>query len=137
MALLSRKGLMGVPSILLLEDNPHDVLLLQEAITQCDKHIDLQVVSSIAEARSLLTDLPADSGIKLLVTDRYLRDGCGLEFIKSLRQNKQLIHMQMVMVSGEVCCPADIGEIAWFNKPDTWDKWHSLAQLLIKQMTKE
>ena len=124
------------PSILLVEDNPDEVQLMTEALAGIDAGIDVQVAASISDARALLKAMADDHLPGLVITDHHLPDGCGQELIARLQAGQTGKRVPVVMVSGDSQRPPDLGDIAWFAKPDTWTGWRRLAQDLIARLAR-
>jgi DNA-binding response OmpR family regulator len=121
-------------SILLVEDNPHEVELVCEALAGIDPGVEVHVAASVASAWALMDGMPADHRLSLVITDHHLPDGCGQDLIARLQAcpTRQLV--PVVMVSGDSQRPAGLGDIAWFAKPDTWAGWRALAQTLVERL---
>jgi CheY-like chemotaxis protein len=118
-------------SILLVEDNPDDVQLMREAFMSVSGAIEVKVAASVVEAISLLATKPTPTELHLAVIDHYLPDGNGQEVAKQVRSCSYYAHLPIVMVSGDVIQPHDLGDITWYSKPITWDEWRALASTLI------
>lgn len=125
---------MPKPSILLVEDNPDEVQLMSEALASIDAGIDVQVAVNVSAAMALVDGMTYDHLPWLVITDHHLPDGCGQELIARLQTSQAGKRVAVVMVSGDSQRPADLGDIAWFTKPDTWSGWRGLAQELIARV---
>lgn len=127
---------MPKPSILLVEDNPHEVELVSEALIGVDPVIQLHVATSVASAWALVSGMPHDRLPALVITDHHLPDGCGQDLIARLQACPTRNLVPMVMVSGDLLRPQNLGnDIVWFAKPDTWSGWRALAQTLLGRLT--
>ncbi len=127
---------MPKPPILLVEDNPHDVELIGEALVGVDPVIQLHVTSSVASAWALVSGMPHDCLPSLVITDHHLPDGCGHDLIARLQACPIRNLVPVVMVSGDSLRPPGLGnDIMWFAKPDTWSGWRTLAQALVGRIT--
>jgi CheY-like chemotaxis protein len=126
-------GTMTVRAILLVEDNPDEVQLVCEALASVDAAIPVQVAPSIESAWALLQAADGAGLPALVVTDHHLPDGHGQDLIARLRGCPVRSHLPVVMVSGDAARPADLAQVSWFAKPDTWSGWCSLARELAKR----
>lgn len=126
---------MPKPLILLVEDNSDEVQLVCEALASIDAGIEVQVAATVSAAKALMSGAPADRLPWLVVTDHHLPDGCGQELIAHVQACPVHSHVPVVMVSGDMVRPPDLGDIAWFTKPDTWTGWRTLAQGLVGRLT--
>lgn len=126
---------MTKPVILLVEDNPDEVQLVSEALVGVNANLDLRTAASVAAAWALLTELADGCLPALVVTDHHLLDGCGQDLLARLRACPLRGHIPVVMVSGDAQRPPDLGNIAWFTKPDTWSGWRALAHELVGRIT--
>jgi CheY-like chemotaxis protein len=122
--------------ILLVEDQKEEATLVCEALAGVGRVIDVSVVDSLAAARAwLAARLQTGCGLPdLVITDHHLPDGNGQELIHDLKHHAGTAHLPMVMVSGDVLRPSELGSIAWFGKPDTWDEWRWLALELVSRL---
>jgi CheY-like chemotaxis protein len=127
---------MTKPLILLVEDNPDEVQLLSEALASVDAIFELRTTASVAGAWALLTELADGCLPALVVTDHHLVDGCGQDLLGRLQACPVREKLPVVMVSGDAQRPPDLGNIAWFTKPDTWPGWCSLAQELVGRIAR-
>lgn len=125
---------MPKPSILLVEDNPHEVELVCEALAGIDPEIKLHVADGVASAWVLVSGMPADHRLSLVITDHHLPDGCGQDLIARLLACPTRHRVPVVMVSGDSLRPTNLGDIVWFAKPDTWAGWRALAQDLVRRI---
>lgn len=119
---------MAKPSILLVEDNRDEVDLMREALAGVDAELGLQVAGDISAAWTLLMSLPAERLPALVITDHHLPDGCGQDLLARVRACPSHRHLTVVMVSGDLQRPADLVEVPWYGKPDTWAGWRQLAR---------
>lgn len=121
---------MAKPVILLVEDNHEEVELMREALAGVDPELRVQVAGDISAAWTLLMSLPAERLPALVITDHHLPDGCGQELLARVRACPSHRQLNVVMVSGDLQRPADLVEVAWYGKPDTWAGWRKLAHEL-------
>jgi diguanylate cyclase (GGDEF)-like protein len=103
-------------TILVVEDNPDDLLLVQVGLTSPDRN--LIAASTLAEAERAFEERE----IALLVLDLRLPDGDGRSLISDLRENQEYEDLTILVVSGsedagmEAECLA-LGANALFRKP--------------------
>lgn len=91
------------PSVLLVEDNPGDARLAKEAFSEVDVAGELHVVSSGDEAleyvhqRGEYTDTPKPD---LVLLDWHLPGTSGEEVLTELKDNQNLKHIPIIVVTG-------------------------------------
>ena len=89
------------PLILAVEDEPRNAALLEAILTRAGYR--LHVADGVAPARAWLTDgAPA-----LVLLDRHLPDGDGLDLIPEIKGSARLGNVPILLVSASVL-PADI-----------------------------
>lgn len=89
------------PLILALEDEPRNAALLEAILSRAGYR--LHIADQIADARAWLSDgAPA-----LVVLDRHLPDGDGLELIPEIKRSPRLGDVPILLVSASVL-PEDI-----------------------------
>ena len=83
--------------ILVLEDNPGDLLLLEESLHGTDLQIaEITHAVTLADARQVL----AGKRIDLLFLDLSLPRISGLEVLKAIKSTPHLMHIPIVVASG-------------------------------------
>lgn len=122
--------------ILLVEDNPGDVRLLQEAAKETANIPSLQPIPTGEEALELLTkEAEADAPLlpDLVLLDLNLPRMHGCEILKEIRNNGQLKTLPiLILTSSEApddiqrCYNADAN--AYLTKPDNLDGFVSLLK---------
>lgn len=122
------------PLILLVEDNLDEVQLVSEALASVDANLELRTTPSVATAWDMLLALADDGLPGLVVTDHHLLDGSGQDLLARLQGCPIRSQIPVVMVSGDAQRPTDLGDTAWFTKPDTWSGWRALAQELVRRL---
>jgi CheY-like chemotaxis protein len=83
-------------NILVVEDNPADVVLIREAFAECGKACDITVADSSERARELLETQNFD----LLISDMGFRREEGADFIRSVRLHPRLKTLPIIVLSG-------------------------------------
>ncbi len=95
--------------ILLVEDNPGDVLVFREALMNRDLAYELVVAQDGEKAISLLEDAAAragGSGLDLVVLDVNLPRRSGQEVLRRMRSNSALAGIPVVVLTSSAS-PAD------------------------------
>ena len=85
-------------NILVVEDNPGDAHLIQEAFAECGSQCKLTLAQSIREAEEALRDNTFD----LVLSDMGVQNGETEEFIRSIRSNPRLKTIPIIVLSGSM-----------------------------------
>lgn len=83
-------------NILVVEDNPGDVLLIREAFAECGKNCTITIAESSQSARDLLESQSFD----LIISDMGFRGGEGTDFIRAIRADARLKSIPIIVLSG-------------------------------------
>jgi two-component system, cell cycle response regulator DivK len=89
------------PLILAVEDEPRNAALLEAILVRAGYR--LHVAQEIGEAREWLADGSPD----LVLLDRHLPDGDGLELIPAIKESPRLADVPILLVSASVL-PQDV-----------------------------
>jgi two-component system, cell cycle response regulator DivK len=89
------------PLILAVEDEPRNAALLEAILVRAGYR--LHVAEEIGEAREWLADGSPD----LVLLDRHLPDGDGLELIPAIKESPRLADVPILLVSASVL-PQDV-----------------------------
>jgi len=92
---------MTEPLILAVEDEPRNAALLEAILTRAGYR--LHVAEELGEAREWLADGLPD----LVLLDRHLPDGDGLDLIPEIKQSPRLAAVPILLVSASVL-PQDV-----------------------------
>ncbi len=84
------------PLLLAVEDEPRNAALLEAILGRAGYRLEL--AQDLAEARTLLADLTPD----LVLLDRHLPDGDGLDLISTIRGDDRLRNVPILLVSASV-----------------------------------
>lgn len=122
--------------ILLVEDNPGDIRLTEEAFTASDHETDLRPVMNGDEAVDLLCEQAShepDSLPDIALVDLNLpgRDGC--EVLNAIRDHSQLKHLPVIILtssseSEDIKRCYNAAANAYLTKPTDPGKFESLAE---------
>ena len=82
--------------LLAVEDEPRNAALLQAILGRAGYR--LAIAGNLAQARELLGSLTPD----LVLLDRHLPDGDGLDLVGAIREDDRLRHVPILMVSASV-----------------------------------
>lgn len=88
---------MRIPKILVVDDNPSDVLLLRHAAARVDIPAEIQ---SISDGNEVLPVLQAEGWADLLVVDFSLPGMTGLDILQAIRSEPKLKLMPAIVLSG-------------------------------------
>jgi len=84
-------------NVLYVEDDPRDADLTHHTLARTAPHLQLETVSSIAEALERLKRIDS-APLDLVLTDMHLRDGDGLFLLNHIRENS--LPLAVVIVTG-------------------------------------
>jgi CheY-like chemotaxis protein len=115
----------GMVTILALEDNPNDLLLLRQALARCGVDHEIVPAADGVEAQHFLQELRAAPETKrqiLVFSDLNMPRRNGLEFIRWLKGHEHFRHIPVVMISSfddeaQVDDAFEFGAIACLRKP--------------------
>lgn len=82
--------------LLAVEDEPRSAALLEAILARAGYQ--LAVAGDLAEARMLLADMTPN----LILLDRHLPDGDGLDLVATIRGDARLRHVPILLVSASV-----------------------------------
>jgi CheY-like chemotaxis protein len=127
--------------ILLAEDNPADVLLVREALSQQNIECELVVLRDGEQAMALITRLDTDRKLpcpSLLLLDLHLPGKDGLEILKCLRTSERCGQLPVVILTSSDS-PQDRANaeknaaLHYFRKPSTQPEFMELGAI-VKQI---
>ncbi|HEV8714271.1 MAG TPA: response regulator [Candidatus Binatia bacterium] len=124
--------------ILLVEDNPGDVRLLQEAFKECQLPHRLQVVSDGGKALACLQRLAADARAvrpDLMVLELNLPCKNGWEVLAGLKEIPALHSLPVILLSAGLTARDEEQRAAlrpnlYLQKPVTWEAYFRMAQAI-------
>jgi CheY-like chemotaxis protein len=124
--------------ILVVEDNPGDVLLLRLALDQHNAQYVLEVLRDGAEAIRFVNDLWNDTEPEpcVIVLDWHLPKHDGSLVLQTIRQVPNLAHVHVVALTSMVS-PRDeieiqrLGVRLYRTKPTDLEGWHLLAAEIL------
>lgn len=121
----------SVSTILIVDDNPHDVFFLRCALEAVGTTVQLVSVANGHELLEYLGKYPAPD---LLVVDFFLGSETGLEIVRQLRAEQKL-QTPALMLSGSLDPSleqmAEREEIVYREKPPSFDSWCELASHIL------
>ena len=129
----------NVIQVLLVEDNPGDALLIQEATQQSGADCQITVARDGEVALDMLNGAgnePAVSRPDLILLDLNLPKMSGHEVLKELKTHDELRPIPVVILSSsraerDVSTAHDRHCNAYFCKPPTFDECVQLARLIV------
>ncbi|MBV9084221.1 MAG: response regulator [Acidobacteriaceae bacterium] len=115
-------------TVLMVEDNPADALMLRYALAAATSPLRLHIVGSGRAALAYLAKNPCPRGI---ILDRYLPGESGLEILERFEADPRLQGIPKIVVSG-LLHPADelalaAQGVSYFVKPFSHEEWIQLA----------
>ena len=123
--------------LLVIEDNPTDVLLLRRALTEHGVDYEMVVVEDGEEAIEYLEQCKAEGKPELIIVDLNLPKEDGLEVLKVYRGSPSFVETQMVILTSSDS-PSErrraeiIGVDAYLRKPVELDAFLALGDTLRK-----
>lgn len=119
--------------VLVVDDNPGDLCLLQEAIVHIGAPITMIACQSALAALTILTER---RDIDLILSDLNMPGLNGVQLFQRLQQCPRLRHVPMVMMSSSdrAKLPKLIGDniaVPYFTKAATWPDFIRLARELL------
>ncbi|ELY65654.1 response regulator [Natronococcus jeotgali] len=122
--------------ILLVEDNPGDVALVNDAFDQVADDVGIRTVTDGAEAMSFLSERRGTDELPdLLLLDLNIPHVDGFELLESIQETADLTQIPVIVLT----CSDDEYDIAesydrranaYLTKPDSHDGFVSLAQAI-------
>jgi CheY-like chemotaxis protein len=92
----------SIPTIVLIEDNPNDVRLLQIAFGQCGQPYLLKVLADGEQALAYVTEhcaAPRSSPPCLIILDLHLPKYDGEAVLRAIREQPRLSHVRIAVLS--------------------------------------
>jgi CheY-like chemotaxis protein len=122
---------MDALSILLVDDNPADRLLAEEALRAAGSMGAIEQTNTLSAALVLLDARGSRPWPRMLIVDGHLPDGTGTDLIARLRQRPAAADTIMIMLSGDSRSPPGLEGIDWYEKPSSWKGWQSWAAEMV------
>ena len=130
----------AAPILLLVEDNPTDVFVINEVLARCGVDFKLHVARNGQEALSYLQEIANNEGAScpaLVLLDLNLPKVAGLEVLKALRSASRCKQVPVIIVTssmadGDRLAAQRLGAEAYFQKPVDLTAYMELAPLIRK-----
>ena len=125
-----RGNVVGLRELLLVEDNPGDVLLVEEALEQLALPCRLSVARDGAVALEMLQ---GGARPELILLDVNLPKRSGFDVLKELKQDAELRHIPVIVLTSskadrDVRLAYDLHANAYVCKPSDFDGYVSLVR---------
>ena len=127
---------MATAKILLIEDDPSDIYVLQRQLKERDSDVELQIVRDGGEALQFVRQgLGPDPTPCVILLDLHLPKHDGLEILHAIREDPELRHVHVIVVTN-AASPQEQAElsalgIAFRLKPCCLEEFTALANDLI------
>ena len=126
------------PFVLLIEDNPGDVLLVEESLREYRIDCDLTVVADGEEAVRLFQTIDSDPkspSPSLVLLDLNLPKRSGHEILERIRRSTRCPTMPVIIVTSsqaesDLVQMRRLGIAAYFHKPASFDEFMKLGALI-------
>ena len=120
-------------TILLIEDNPDEILLAQRAFEKTELTAQLLIAESAAQARALLNGQDNIGAIHLVLLDLQLHDTNGLNLLAELRLHERTRAVPVVLLSssdepGDIATAYARGANSYLRKPVSFDDFTRLLR---------
>lgn len=124
--------------ILLVEDNPGDIRLFQEAFDATSTETDLQTITNGDEAIEFLTERVEEEPSALpdiVFVDLELPGRHGCEVLEAIRESSRLKRLPVIILTGsdaseDITRCYDALANAYLTKPSDLDEFVSLAEMI-------
>ncbi len=124
--------------ILLAEDNPGDVLLVQEALQEHQIEHQLHVVEDGAKALEYLSQLGKSTGAPcpdVLLLDLNLPKVDGTQVLAEFRKHPECVHMPVIVITSsgaqrDRARVSELGVARYFKKPSDFDEFLRLGAVV-------
>ena len=131
-------------TILLAEDNPGDVLLVQEALAEHQIKHELHVVQDGAKALDFVSRMgePGEAPCPdLVLLDLNLPKADGPQVLREIRKHPECAHTPVIVVSSsdapkDRARMAEFGIARYFRKPSDFEAFLQLGALIREVVTK-
>jgi CheY-like chemotaxis protein len=123
-----RKQNVRIPKILVVDDNPSDILLLRHAVARVNIPAEIQ---SVSDGNEVLPVLQAEGGADLLVLDFALPGMTALDILQAVRSDTKLKSTPAIVLSG-LLAPAQQQAVTslgalYVEKPFSLHAWAQIA----------
>jgi len=123
--------------ILLVEDDPVDVMAFERAMEKKGMSNLLYTASNGREAMEFLREVPSWSG--LIVLDLNMPEMDGLEFLEELRWDKALAHLPVVVLTSSLEkedreTSLGFGVLSYIVKPDQFEHYVEAVGSITESM---
>jgi CheY-like chemotaxis protein len=124
--------------VLLIEDNPGDVYLFNEALRRAELNFDLTVLADGAEAMQFVLHHGRDNDgptPNVAILDLHLPRNGGMEILEAMRQSQHLANLPVVITSSFVS-PSDqlrlegLGVAGYVTKPSNPGEFFAVGTLV-------
>ena len=135
----SRKtALLNSPNIVLVDDNPCDVLLLRSALTDVGSLANIHAFTNAGSALAYMREHPVPD---LIILDLRLPEETGLEIAAKLQSDSRLETVRTILLSG-LFSPSDLAAAAQrgltcLQKGFCLEGWTELANHIDRCVTSE
>lgn len=125
----------GNTKILIVEDDPLIAEILQGILKSAD--VDVLLADSIAQAEELLER----SAVDMIILDRKLPDGDGVELLQKLKKVPALQKIPVLILSGRTEVPdqvagLDLGADDYMSKPFSVPEFKARVSTLLRRAQK-
>jgi CheY-like chemotaxis protein len=128
------RGAVGVPKILLAEDNPADVYLIRAALEEHGIDLPLQVAADGREVLDVIypQEVLAETQLSLIILDLNLPRHDGIEILQQLRETEALARIPVVVLTSsdsprDRIAASELGATRFLRKPSNLEQFLSLG----------
>lgn len=125
-------------NILLVEDNPGDVRLTQEALKESDIPTNVDVAVDGEEAiEYLIQRAPVNEKPDLILLDLNLPKKNGLEVLETIKHHDNLKHIPVIIITSseaefDITKSYDLHANCYISKPVEFDEFNEVVQNIVR-----
>jgi len=132
----------GRPSVVVIEDNPADVFLIQEALRAQKLELELEIIEDGETAIDLIARLDEDDDQpcpRLMLLDINLPRKDGFEVLARLRNSKRCADIPVIVMTSSAtqsdrARSAELGANAYFQKPAGYAAFLKIGDVVRSQL---
>jgi DNA-binding response OmpR family regulator len=129
--------------VVLIEDNPTDVLLVREAISAHDLNVELDLMEDGEQAIRFIAEIDANPQARcpqLFLLDLNLPKVSGVEVLGSIRRSNRCANCPVLVITSsdaqnDRARSTALGATAYFRKPSGYEAYMRLGEVIQQLLT--